>query len=216
MQTLDQYQGQVVLLQRLLEDGIRFDTVYLIDYKTRESISGENMVGFVFIPTVTGIKVYWLCQAAGAQNSFYIDISQPRDLEICMKIVMEENEHDYLSGNKNHNDREQVKRILWEIAQDMINRLGTLYPLTLSQIKDRIGANNMIKGIIKVDFNQMLELNLDEFLDLISEKLIGSPLLMDVTYELIAVANVDSVWVKVSGDASFIMNSDTQEEVNEN
>ena len=60
-------------------------------------------------------------------------------------------------------------------------------PLTKEAVCRYKDDNNYIRGIVKVELSDMIENDLEGFLDLISEKLTGSPLLMDIGYEPVSV-----------------------------
>ena len=70
-------------------------------------------------------------------------------------------------------------------------------PLTMEE-------NNEVTGVIRIELSDAIENDLEGFLDFISEKLTGSPLLMGIDYEVI-VADKDWIYLKVTGDASTIL-----------
>ena len=71
--------------------------------------------------------------------------------------------------------------------------------------------NNYIRGIVKVALSDMIENDLEGFLDLISEKLTGSPLLMDIGYEPVSVFE-EELYLLVSGDVSGILDEEQNNE----
>lgn len=76
-------------------------------------------------------------------------------------------------------------------------------PLTKEAVCRYKDDNNYIRGIVKVELSDMIGNDLDVFLDLISEKLTGSPLLMDIGYEPVSVFE-EGLYLLVSGDVSEI------------
>lgn len=80
-------------------------------------------------------------------------------------------------------------------------------PLSIEDIRNSVDENGRIEGIIKVHISDIIDRNLDEFLDFISVALTGSDLLMNIYYETVALSNTekDTLYVRVSGDASSIL-----------
>lgn len=103
-----------------------------------------------------------------------------------------------------------LKKLISEFKETFSEQLycykGVSYPVgpvtkeTVCRYKD---DNNYIRGIVKVELSDMIENDLDGFLDLISEKLTGSPLLMDIGYEPVSVSE-EGLYLLVSGDVSEI------------
>lgn len=84
-------------------------------------------------------------------------------------------------------------------------------PLTKEAVCRYKDDNNYIRGIVKVELSDMIENDLDGFLDLISEKLTGSPLLMDIGYEPVSVFE-EELYLLVSGDVSGILDEEQNNE----
>ena len=103
-----------------------------------------------------------------------------------------------------------LKKLISEFKETFSEQLycykGVSYPVgpvtkeAVCRYKD---DNNYIRGIVKVELSDMIENDLDGFLDLISEKLTGSPLLMDIGYEPVSVSE-EGLYLLVSGDVSEI------------
>lgn len=77
-------------------------------------------------------------------------------------------------------------------------------PLTMEEMKKQMEEKNEVTGVIRIELSDAIENDLEGFLDFISEKLTGSPLLMGIDYEVI-VADKDWIYLKVTGDASTIL-----------
>lgn len=77
-------------------------------------------------------------------------------------------------------------------------------PLTIAEMKKQMEEKNEVTGVIRIELSDAIENDLEGFLDFISEKLTGSPLLMGIDYEVI-VADKDWIYLKVTGDASTIL-----------
>lgn len=84
-----------------------------------------------------------------------------------------------------------------------------LQPLTKKEIKEQADESGFVEGVVPVELSALIDNNFEEFLDLISEKLVGSPTLMEVQYEVShsPLTNEDehTVMIKVSGNASVIL-----------
>lgn len=78
-------------------------------------------------------------------------------------------------------------------------------PYTIEEILTLRSSNNYLTGVIQVDLGDIIDCNLEEFLDLISNKLINSTLLMDINYRVIDVKADNSLLIEVSGDVSEIL-----------
>lgn len=103
-----------------------------------------------------------------------------------------------------------LKKLISEFKETFSEQLycykGVSYPvgpLTKEAVCRYKDDNNYIRGIVKVELSDMIENDLDGFLDLISEKLTGSPLLMDIGYEPVSVSE-EGLYLLVSGDVSEI------------
>lgn len=103
-----------------------------------------------------------------------------------------------------------LKKLISEFKETFSEQLycykGVSYPvgpLTKEAVCRYKDDNNYIRGIVKVELSDMIENDLEGFLDLISEKLTGSPLLMDIGYEPVSVSE-EELYLLVSGDVSEI------------
>ena len=77
-------------------------------------------------------------------------------------------------------------------------------PLTKKAMKVIKNKDNIVEGIISVCLADVIDNDLESFLDEISEKLTGSPLLMDINYSIVGGAG-QTIFLKVSGDVSEIL-----------
>ena len=82
-------------------------------------------------------------------------------------------------------------------------------PYTIGQMKEAVRGENYgyMTGVVAVDLSEIIEGDLESFLDLLSEKLTDTELLMDVTYE-IAGFEENGLFLKVTGDVSNIVSVD--------
>lgn len=80
-------------------------------------------------------------------------------------------------------------------------------PYTDDEIKQHMDANGYISGLIYVPVSALIHLDFETFLDTISTKLVGSPLLSDVDYNLIGTnIDEDALIFKVSGNTELLFN----------
>ena len=78
---------------------------------------------------------------------------------------------------------------------------------TDDEIKQHMDANGYISGLIYVPVSALIHLDFETFLDTISTKLVGSPLLSDVDYNLIGTnIDEDALIFKVSGNTELLFN----------
>lgn len=107
-----------------------------------------------------------------------------------------------------------LKKLISEFKEAFSEQLycykGVSYPvgpLTKEAVCRYKDDNNYIRGIVKVELSDLIENDLDGFLDLISEKLTRSPLLMDIGYEPVSVFE-EELYLLVSGDVSGILDEE--------
>ena len=74
-------------------------------------------------------------------------------------------------------------------------------------------GNNRVEGYISVHISDLINRNYEEFLDFISEELVGSVLLMGTEYEVVGIDETvpNTLILKVSGDASMVIEEDSLE-----
>lgn len=75
-------------------------------------------------------------------------------------------------------------------------------PLTLEEIPALLDEEGSITVIVEVGLDELTDNDLEGVLDIISERVLGSFLLMGFTYEVSGVASPQSIYMKVTGDPS--------------
>lgn len=70
------------------------------------------------------------------------------------------------------------------------------------------GYDGYVKGEVYVHLSDIIDNDLEGFLDLISEALVGSTLLMDVNYNVVRVAEDGKLVLEVTGDPSMVYEED--------
>ncbi|MCA1320547.1 hypothetical protein LC085_11550 [Bacillus tianshenii] len=83
-------------------------------------------------------------------------------------------------------------------------------PMTIEEIKQNKDENNYVEGVLPVSLSNIIDNDLEGFLDIISEDLVGSPTLMDVNYSVVGHQDEWTVLIKVSGDASQILDEEEE------
>lgn len=80
-------------------------------------------------------------------------------------------------------------------------------PLSIAEMKAQMrDADGLIRGRVRVSFSECICLGLESFLDLLSEALTGSLLLMDIRYRIVATdADGDTLVIEVWGNPSEII-----------
>lgn len=96
-----------------------------------------------------------------------------------------------------------------ELVSELERRYDSLYPIReASEVLASRDENNYVEGYIQIHISDMIDNDYEDFLDFISEKLVGSNLLMDVNYEVVAQAKKmfpNELILKVTGDVSTII-----------
>lgn len=80
-------------------------------------------------------------------------------------------------------------------------------PISQEDIQEFSDENHYIEGIVKVHISDMIDNNLESFLDMISIGLVDSDLLMDVNYSVIGLCEdePDTLYLLVRGDTSMVL-----------
>lgn len=81
-------------------------------------------------------------------------------------------------------------------------------PLSREQVEELVtksvelyGVDDFVSGVVEIGLSEVIERDLEQFLDLCSERLIGNDLLMQVDYDVVG-HDGNMLHVKVSGDVS--------------
>lgn len=84
-----------------------------------------------------------------------------------------------------------------------------MQPFSTEEIMVKKDENNYIEGVIRIDLSDAIDNDSEGFLDLISEKLVNSSLLMDINYEIVGSMH-SSLLLQVSGDVSCLITEDEE------
>lgn len=85
-------------------------------------------------------------------------------------------------------------------------------PMTIEEIKKNRSEDNYVEGIVPISLDQVIHNDFETFLDIISNKLVGSILLMDVNYSVVGHQDEYTILLNVSGDASQIIDDEGEDE----
>jgi hypothetical protein len=78
-------------------------------------------------------------------------------------------------------------------------------PLTRKELLEQTSEENTyVEGVVEMSFQDVAAHDYESFLDIISEKLVGSIALTDISFELVAGAE-NVAYIKVTGDVSSIL-----------
>lgn len=75
-------------------------------------------------------------------------------------------------------------------------------PLTARQIRKGLDKDGYITGIVEIDLEEILSLDADGWLDLLSNKLVGNDLLMDISYRVVGHRRPSGIHIEVTGNPS--------------
>lgn len=86
-------------------------------------------------------------------------------------------------------------------------KLYLLGPIAKGYIRKHYSNRSRIEGVIKLSVTDIIMANNhDDFLDMLSERLVGNNLLMDIDYELLALSEEpDTFLIRISGDISAML-----------
>lgn len=87
-------------------------------------------------------------------------------------------------------------------------------PLTKNEIKEKTDENGYIAGNVLVDTDDMIDSDLEGFLDILSERLTGSPCLMDINYRIVGIVGSEDkehaglIIMEVQGNTTMIVDEE--------
>lgn len=76
-------------------------------------------------------------------------------------------------------------------------------PLDKPLTAEDVDSDGWVRGVIRVELSELISNDLEGVLDILSERLTGSGLLSDITYDVVG-NDGDTLFVRVSGDAGLI------------
>lgn len=92
-----------------------------------------------------------------------------------------------------------------------INELVMTRPYTARELEAKMDEKCFVTGYVAVLLNDMINAEFEEFLDLLSVKLTGGELLMEISYQAVSILNTDAdnnVVIKVHGNVSEILSEE--------
>lgn len=84
-------------------------------------------------------------------------------------------------------------------------------PMTIEEMKRNMNEDCFIKGNIAINLSDAIDNDFEGFLDVLSESLTGSPLLMDISYKVVGFEDGDILIIEVIGDVSNILDTEDDE-----
>lgn len=81
-------------------------------------------------------------------------------------------------------------------------------PYTREELRSNMDEDGYVEGKVIVDFNQILDIDLEGFLDCLSERLTGSLLLMNIDYDIVGIVGPNELVINVSGNVSNIIDTE--------
>jgi hypothetical protein len=82
-------------------------------------------------------------------------------------------------------------------------------PLTIEEMRKMAEAGVpgglFVTGVVAVDLNDIIDNDLDGFMDHLSELLTGTEILMNIDYDVVGYEEHNVLHIKVSGDVSAVL-----------
>lgn len=86
-------------------------------------------------------------------------------------------------------------------------------PITKPLTQQDMAPDGWVSGIVSIHLSDAIDNDLEGWLDLLSEALVGDSLLMDITYTIVGLGTgEDELLIKVSGDASMSFKEEDEPE----
>lgn len=85
-------------------------------------------------------------------------------------------------------------------------------PLSMEEMQSQMEKNQKVQGVVEVELSEIVNRDLESFLDLISDKLTNTWLLSGTDYELVGHKG-NTLHLKVTGDAGLVLEGDYTDEV---
>ena len=112
-------------------------------------------------------------------------------------------EWDDFSDEEDDSDYEKPKLCLKVLRAEARKAApaGAVVPLTAPLTKSAMDKEGWVAGVVAVSLSDVVDLDEEGFLDLLSEKLTGGPLLMDIGWSVVG-HRKNTLHLEVKGDAS--------------
>lgn len=95
----------------------------------------------------------------------------------------------------------------WNIIDTKCNDV-TQAPLTQAEMHEKRDEDNYVEANILMDLSEFTDNDFETALDIMSERLVDSPLLMDINYDVIDTLPDDMLVVHVRGDVSAVLDEE--------
>jgi len=88
-----------------------------------------------------------------------------------------------------------------------------MHPMSVREIRENMDENGFVTGKVLVHVSEMVNFDIEELMDYLSESLVGSPLLSDVDYSVAgAVPETNSIIIEVTGSVELVLAELEEEE----
>lgn len=133
--------------------------------------------------------------------------------DVAMNLISEDFKHDIRQALGEEEPEESPVS-----SESHITVKGKDYlsgPISQEDIQKFSDENHYVEGVVKVHISDMIDNDLESFLDMISIRLVDSELLMDVNYSVIGLCEdePDTLYLLVRGDASMTLDDTDDDEV---
>lgn len=92
-------------------------------------------------------------------------------------------------------------------------------PYTEDEIRANMDDDCYVTGRVKVSLSELIDNDLESFLDLLGERLVDNPCLMNVSYKAVGITDIDSgdadIIIEVTGDVSEVIETEDEDEEEE-
>lgn len=77
--------------------------------------------------------------------------------------------------------------------------------MTYGDKRFRVTPDNYATAVITIDLSEAIDSDLEQFLDLISDRAFGSTVVMDPSYTVLGVTKQEEIRLRVTGDVSLLL-----------
>ena len=114
--------------------------------------------------------------------------------------------------------QDETEIICSNLPVNAIGKDDRIIDLTASKSAKEVIASrnedNYVEGYVQIHISDMIDNDLETFLDLLSLNLVGNELLMDINYDVVGLADEPNTLVlKVRGDVSDVLEFDEEDEL---
>lgn len=107
------------------------------------------------------------------------------------------------AGNHEYSEHNSEYSVFGETTDKGIPILSK--PLSKEVMKAAVKAGEFVKGVIRVPLSGIIGKTLEDFLDMLGNKLTASDLLMEINYSVVGAESDGTLLIEVSGNAESVV-----------